>query len=328
MANGRAGSKKHGVSVNGPWFPMPLDFLRGRACAELSPHAVKMLIDLCAMLGPNATGNGDLSATPAFMKPRGWVSNATRIAALLELQAAGLLVITRRGNRRSPTLYAITLWPLHCDLAKLEYGPGSFTSTDWQKGLPARARKPTMEAPAIWGQSRKGEKKVAAGEKSGPAAGKPTPVMTPQRDNPKASTMDCVPAAGSIAAILAPELVPQRDTFLDSPSALAGCSAVGGGLPGMADDSVAIKPEGQQAAIVASAQDWASAHKQGGTGANQHTGQTGNVAGLQTVAQRAAESGASERTQRMADKVAKADPALAVQVGHGEVSLPQARLGA
>lgn len=29
--------------------------------------------------------------------------------------------------------------------------------------------------------------------------------------------------------------------------------------------------------------------------------QTGNVAGLQTVQQRSAESGASERTQRMAD---------------------------
>lgn len=74
---------------------------------------------------------------------------------------------------------------------------------------------------------------------------------------------------------------------------------------------------GQQAAIVASAQDWSSAQTVGKP-------KSGNVAGLATVAQRAAESGASERTQRMADKVAKADPALAVQVGHGEVSLPQA----
>lgn len=81
---------------------------------------------------------------------------------------------------------------------------------------------------------------------------------------------------------------------------------------------------GQQAAIVASAQDWAKAQKQGGTGANQHKEQTGNVAGLQTVAQRAAESGASERTQRMADKVAKASPDLAKKVAHGEVSLPKA----
>ena len=87
---------------------------------------------------------------------------------------------------------------------------------------------------------------------------------------------------------------------------------------------------GQQAAIVASAQDWAKTHKQGGTGANQHREQTGNVAGLQTVADRASQSGASERTQRMADKVAKADPELARKVAHGEVSLPKAaeQLGA
>lgn len=82
---------------------------------------------------------------------------------------------------------------------------------------------------------------------------------------------------------------------------------------------------GQQAAIVASAQDWATAHQQGGTGANQHAKeQTGKIAGLQTVAQRAAESGASERTQRMADKVAKADPELAREVAHGKKTLPQA----
>lgn len=75
---------------------------------------------------------------------------------------------------------------------------------------------------------------------------------------------------------------------------------------------------GQQAAIVASAQDWATAQPAG------RPEKSGNVAGLSTVAKRAAESGASERTQRMADSVAKADPALARQVGRGEVSLPAA----
>lgn len=74
---------------------------------------------------------------------------------------------------------------------------------------------------------------------------------------------------------------------------------------------------GQQAAIVASAQDWAKAQTVGNP-------QWCNVAPLQTAADRAAESGASLRTQKAADKVAKADPALAVQVGHGEVSLPKA----
>lgn len=83
---------------------------------------------------------------------------------------------------------------------------------------------------------------------------------------------------------------------------------------------------GQQAAIVASAQDWAKAQT---AGSNQHKAKP--AAGpatlpdhLATVSQRAAESGASERTQRMADKVAKADPELAKKVAHGEVSLPKA----
>lgn len=39
---------------------------------------------------------------------------------------------------------------------------------------------------------------------------------------------------------------------------------------------------------------------------------------------RAAVSGASLRTQRMADKVSRADPALNQRVAHGEVSLPKA----
>lgn len=82
---------------------------------------------------------------------------------------------------------------------------------------------------------------------------------------------------------------------------------------------------GQQAAIVASATDWAKAHKQGGTGVNQHNReQTGNVTGLQTVADRAAVSGASDKTQRMADKLVKEKPALAQQVVKGEKSLNQA----
>lgn len=75
---------------------------------------------------------------------------------------------------------------------------------------------------------------------------------------------------------------------------------------------------GVQAAIVASVQSWgeaqpASRPKKGC-----------NVAPLSTVADRMAQSGASERTQKMADKVAKASPELAKQVAHGEISLPKA----
>jgi hypothetical protein len=74
---------------------------------------------------------------------------------------------------------------------------------------------------------------------------------------------------------------------------------------------------GQQAAIVASAQDWAKTQPVGKP-------KLANVGQLATVEQRAAQSGASRNTQKAADKVARADPALARKVAHGEVSLPKA----
>lgn len=77
---------------------------------------------------------------------------------------------------------------------------------------------------------------------------------------------------------------------------------------------------GQQAAIVASAQDWAKAQARGG---DRKSDQSATLH-FDSVAKRAAESGASVRTQKMADKVVKADPELAKKVAHGEVSLPKA----
>lgn len=93
---------------------------------------------------------------------------------------------------------------------------------------------------------------------------------------------------------------------------------------------------GQYAAIVASAQNWELAHS---AGSNQHTQKAVGQATLpdhqppkdqaatlhlDSVADRAAQSGVSDKTQRMADKVARAAPELAKQVAHGEISLPQA----
>lgn len=74
---------------------------------------------------------------------------------------------------------------------------------------------------------------------------------------------------------------------------------------------------GQQAAIVASAQDWGNAQTVGNP-------QLRNVAQLDTAKDRAAQSGASHRTQQMADAVAKKSPELARQVAHGEISLQKA----
>lgn len=81
---------------------------------------------------------------------------------------------------------------------------------------------------------------------------------------------------------------------------------------------------GQQAAIVASAQDWAKAQSRGGDRGNQHGPSQSQSVDFASVEQRAAASGVSRVTQMKADKVARADPELAKKVGLGEVSLPDA----
>lgn len=77
---------------------------------------------------------------------------------------------------------------------------------------------------------------------------------------------------------------------------------------------------GQQAAIVASAQDWGRAQGHGG---DRKADQVA-ILPLETINDRAQTSGASPRTQRMADKVAREAPELAKQVAHGEITLPDA----
>lgn len=77
---------------------------------------------------------------------------------------------------------------------------------------------------------------------------------------------------------------------------------------------------GQQAAIVASAQDWAKAQGRGGDRKSDQS----QAVDFDSVEKRAAASGASRVTQMKADKVAKADPVLAKKVAHGEISLPKA----
>ena len=92
---------------------------------------------------------------------------------------------------------------------------------------------------------------------------------------------------------------------------------------------------GQQAAIVASAQDWDKAHKAGRSMCSREhfeadpnqsahvstLGEQPEQTSLSTTKERANLSGASVATQRRADAVAKADPELAKKVAQGEVKL-------
>lgn len=154
---------KVGASPGG-WTALPLELVRSRAFASLSPKATKLFLDLVSLMGPGGKLNGDLSAAPTVMGRRGWRSNADRVAALQELIDAELLVVTRHGSRRLTTLYALTPWPLGAEvLPKLEVRPGCYRRDDWKK-TPRHAEDVNREGaePAQWSVPRRGENASSA----------------------------------------------------------------------------------------------------------------------------------------------------------------------
>lgn len=208
---GRDRSKKHGVAVQGAWLPMPLSFLRSTACAELSPHGLKLLVDVLALLGPNATGNGDLSLSPRTMRARGWTSRKTLQSAVAELLEHGLLALTRQGGRTDCSLFACALFPVHCDTAKLDLGVvGSYTTRDWAAhGETA----PSEEHPATWRRARKTVlHDPPRNSKAVFGSATEQPCLKKQQKKPELFRH------GTKTPVLAGSAVPPRVTFLDKPS--------------------------------------------------------------------------------------------------------------
>lgn len=209
---GRDRTKKHSIAVSGAWLPVPLEFLRSRACAELSPHAAKLLLDLMALLGPNATRNGDLSLAPKAMKARGWSGRETLRMAVAELLSHGLLAQTRQGSRRDCSLYALTLYPVNCEVDKLDFGagPGSYTTQDWRAHGDSM---PTEAKPAMWRRARKTVLLTSPRDK--------VPETRPATERMSLKQAVMTPTSsrhGTKPPVVEPKLVPPRGTYLDKPS--------------------------------------------------------------------------------------------------------------
>lgn len=181
------------VKVDGPWLPIPLRFLQSRACAELSPHAAKLLLDLMSLLKPNGGMNGDLWASADALRVRGWGSDATRSAAMRELQHAHLVSITRRRSGRRCELIALTLWPLACDQAKLDRFRVQHTITDYYGASDEKLAPPTSEAPATWRKARP----APAKKKMRSRSGNESAVVFPLREVKRPTAPRIPPAAGT-----------------------------------------------------------------------------------------------------------------------------------
>ena len=219
--NGR--QRKRGIAVNGLWLPMLIEFLRSRACAELSPHGIKLLVDVLSMLGPNATRNGDLCLTPKLMAVRGWSSKSTLSAAISELQEHGLIAQTRQGSRLDCSLWACTLYPLDCDMRKLDVGPGSYRTTDWMHGG-ALASPPTEGSKAVWRHARKGASTGARKSAKTQTVTPPRDDLPPKRPAPGRTDSENEPdfarssRPGTKSPVFDVPVAPPRGTYLNTPS--------------------------------------------------------------------------------------------------------------
>lgn len=202
--------KKRGVAVAGSWVPVGLTFLRSNACASLSPHGAKLLLDLLALLGANAARNGDLSLSPKTMTARGWTSRATLGAAVAELEEHSLIVRTKQGGRLGCSLFALTLYPMDCDIKKLDVGPGCYTSRDWETG---GLNAPTEEQPATWRRARKTVLHDPPRNKVNQHRS-----ATEQTSKAKGLESGTLYRHGTKPPVSAAPTVPPRVTYLDKPS--------------------------------------------------------------------------------------------------------------
>lgn len=201
---------KRRVAISGKWVPVGLEFLRSRACAELSTHAAKLLLDVLGLLGPNAARNGDICITPKTMRVRGWSGRETLNATVRELEAAGMLAKTRQGGRLDCNLYAVTFYPLDCDQSKLDATREPYTASDWQAD---GADAPTEARPARWRKVRKTDSlappRDAKGKKR-PATGR----TATEKDVKKPTSS----RHGTKPPVFEGSSVPPRVTYLDKPS--------------------------------------------------------------------------------------------------------------
>jgi hypothetical protein len=208
-----SGSRKRSLAVAGSWLPVPLDFLRSKACAELSPLGAKLLLDGLSMLGPNATRNGDISLAPKIMRLRGWSGRSSLAAAISELIEHGLLVKTRQGSRLDCSLFALTLYPLDADvLHKLDVRPGCYLTRDFAGENGALAQKPTEANPAKWRRARK--LKSVAPPRDKVVEKRPATGQTQQPECAKEATLS---RHGTKPPVFQHSTVPPRVTYLDSP---------------------------------------------------------------------------------------------------------------
>lgn len=130
-----ARNRHKGNRIGEGFVALPYSVLNSPLFIALSPHAVKLLIDVAAQY--RGDNNGDLSVAWKLMQPRGWRSEATLHKVKRELLEAGFLYETRKGQRPNLcSLFALTWRTLD---ASDKFDPGAkagFTPNEFRFKAP------------------------------------------------------------------------------------------------------------------------------------------------------------------------------------------------
>jgi hypothetical protein len=134
-----------GRRESGTFVALPHAVLESERWRSLSPIATKLVIDVFSQF--RGYNNGDLAAPWSLMSRRGWRSKATLYKAIKQAKDAGMIIVTRQGGRKIPTLYGVTWLAIDECGGRLDIKPTSIPPGDW-KGtsvtIPIRAHQASV----------------------------------------------------------------------------------------------------------------------------------------------------------------------------------------
>lgn len=118
----------------GGFAALPHCLLASQVYIGLSAHSVKLLIDLLAQF--KGFNNGDLCLAWTIMEKRGWKSRDTLDKARKELLGVELIMISSRGDRKRPNLYALTFFAINECGGKLDIKATERPPSTWRLHAP------------------------------------------------------------------------------------------------------------------------------------------------------------------------------------------------
>jgi hypothetical protein len=135
---GRDRKHRRGDDADGATFVrLPCVVITSPGYRQASHTARSLLIDVAQQF--DGRNNGRLTAAAKYLEPLGWKSPGVVAWALRELQACGLLVMTRQGGLNRPSWFALTWRGLH-QATDLDIDPKRFRRGEYMRPEPVPAR--------------------------------------------------------------------------------------------------------------------------------------------------------------------------------------------